>query len=362
MPRLRYLVSLAAASLLLACAQVRPPEGGPIDENPPELDTLASTPNQQRNFRPTVITLAFDEWVVVKDIAKQVLISPPVETFPQIRSTGRGVEVRFDTEEPWKDSTTYSLWFGDAIQDRTEGNPLSGLRYVFSTGPVLDSLSTGGRLLDSRTGEPRAGIMILLHRSSADSAVTKNLPDYFARTDSSGHFRLENLRAGTYHLFGLTEQNGNYRYDLPDEQLAFLSGPIQIPDTSGRIPTLRLNPAVRSFRVLAQDSLSTGALSVATSLPIDSLRALPTPEGVRWQHVADTVLLVWPAPGQRGQQLVLQGDTIDIPAFPPPDSSARTTPPIQFDPLPVISGKPLGLFFSPPLDSLQADLILSQAG
>ena len=133
-----------------------PPEGGEKDTTPPVLRTELSTPDQQTNFRPTEIRLVFDEWIQLKDPLKQVVISPPLKKAPLVTSEGKAVVVQFNADEPWKDSTTYTLQFGKAITDRNEGNVTPDVRYVFSTGPVIDSLSAGGVLLDARSRAPVA--------------------------------------------------------------------------------------------------------------------------------------------------------------------------------------------------------------
>ena len=114
-----------------------PPEGGEKDTTPPVLRTELSTPDQQTNFRPTEIRLVFDEWIQLKDPLKQVVISPPLKKAPLVTSEGKAVVVQFNADEPWKDSTTYTLQFGKAITDRNEGNVTPDVRYVFSTGPVI---------------------------------------------------------------------------------------------------------------------------------------------------------------------------------------------------------------------------------
>ena len=49
-----------------------------------------------------------------------------------------------DIKDTLKPNTTYTISFGNAISDITEGNVLANYRFVFSTGNTIDSLSLNG--------------------------------------------------------------------------------------------------------------------------------------------------------------------------------------------------------------------------
>ena len=65
---------------------------------------------------------------------------------------------------------------------------------------------------------------------SKDSFSFKFLPDYFTKTDASGAFKISNIKKGRFKLFALKDANSNYKYDSPDEKIAFNSS-IFITDT-----------------------------------------------------------------------------------------------------------------------------------
>jgi len=346
-----FLLSL----FLFSCARVLPPEGGPRDEVAPRIVKESSTPDLQTNFRPDRIRLEFDEWIQVRDAIKQVVISPPTKKAPQVLAKGKAVEVVFDADEPWKDSTTYTLFFGKAVSDRSENNVVEDLRFIFATGPQLDSLEAQGQLLDARTRLPLEDILLLLHRSEADSAVTLDLPDYFTRTDKNGRYRFSHLREGSYRLFALEDRNGNYRYDQPEERLGWLDQRIMIGVDSVSLPLLSLPPAVRRSRVLSVDSTSLrGRITYAFNRK-PAEWSFPEQEGVytftRWTQ--DSVLTLWQKPGCPAGWFLAGGDTLYYPAF--RDSLA----PLSDLPRLTRTGKqapedPLALVLRPPMDSLDA--------
>ena len=89
--------------------------------------------------------MEFDEFVQVKNLQQQVVVSPPlnypIEVYPTLRASKK-FQVRFkDTLAP---NTTYSVNFGNALVDFNEGNPYPYLTYIFSTGAAIDSLSLEG--------------------------------------------------------------------------------------------------------------------------------------------------------------------------------------------------------------------------
>lgn len=304
--------------VLTSCARVMPPEGGERDTIPPHLQTEGSTADRQTNFRPVEIRLEFDEWIQMKDVLKEVVISPPVQKMPSVVAEGKSVVVTFDKEEVWKDSTTYTLYFGKAIQDRSEGNAAPDQRFVFSTGPVVDSLTASGRLMNAKTGEPVPDALVILHRDLRDSAITIQLPNHFARTDKEGNYRLDNLRSGTFRVFALLEKSTNYLYDLPDEWIGWLPELIRIDSQHTVIPDLTLSPPFRPFRVINVDSTSLrGSTSWAFNKPPDGVRLLdtiPPLPVLQWQ--SDTLLRIWAPQPMRGFLLVNNRDSLPYSLYP----------------------------------------------
>jgi len=204
-----------------ACANPITPDGGPRDTQPPQVDTALSTPNFQVNFEKQPIELTFDEWVTLTDVFNQVLISPPLEYDPDISLKRKTVTVTFDEREELREAATYSIQFGEAIKDLNEGNPADDLRFVFSTGPVLDSLRVRGILSDARSGEPVEDALFLLYENTADSVVRTERPFYFGKTGPEGRFLIKNVKEGLFKGFALVDQNLNYRYDQQGEVIGF---------------------------------------------------------------------------------------------------------------------------------------------
>jgi hypothetical protein len=219
--------------VLSSCAKISQPSGGPIDKLPPVV--VKSVPvNGVRNFRGDKLEIMFNEYVVLDNINDKFMVSPPMKKKPRVFIKGKGVNVEFD--EKLKDSTTYTFYFLDAIRDLNAGNILQNYQFVFSTGPVIDSLSVTGNVYNSYNLEIPEKTQVIMYRELADSAVVKHLPEYITRVDQTGYFRIDNVRPGTYRLYGLKDGDNSKNYNLPDEEFAFRDSTILVTSEKNYIP------------------------------------------------------------------------------------------------------------------------------
>ena len=160
--RFPILLTIFIALLLWQCARRGSPTGGPKDTTAPVL--LQSVPRSgAMKFHGKKIRLQFDEFVVTKDVRKQLIISPPMKTFPTISPTSASKWLEINIIDTLKPNTTYVLNFGNSIQDYNEGNPLPDFKYVFSTGDALDSLWYEGDIADAIAPKPDNFVTVMLY-------------------------------------------------------------------------------------------------------------------------------------------------------------------------------------------------------
>src|SRR5690554_4954181 len=242
--------------IIHSCANMASPTGGAYDVTPPvvkrstpEFNALQSTPSR--------IEIEFDENIKIKTPSEKVLITPPQQSLPVIRSVGKKAIVELSDE--LLPNTTYTIDFTDAIVDNNEENPLENFVFSFSTGDQLDTLSVSGKVITAQELEPVTGIYVGIH-SNFDDTVFTNVPfERISRTDSRGNFTIRGLAPGRYKVYALADLNRDYKYDSPQEAVAFLDS-IIIPSTM---------PAVR------QDTLFVDSLTVDTIMTIHYTRFLP---------------------------------------------------------------------------------------
>ncbi len=212
------------AFLAFSCAQEAMPVGGKKDVTPPMV-LEAVPPNGSPGFTGNKFELKFSEFVVLDKINEQLLISPTVKEKPDFHLKGKKLIVKF--KEKLKPNTTYSVYFGDAIKDLTEGNPLHSFSYIFSTGDHVDSLSLKGKVMNAFDLQTADGVMVMLYRRGNDTIPFDSLPlrvppYYLSKTDKNGNFQFNGLANDDYLVFALKDLNSNYYYDQPSEEIAFL--------------------------------------------------------------------------------------------------------------------------------------------
>lgn len=205
-------------TLFFSCANRVNPTGGEKDILPPKAKKF-SPENFSVQFRSAEIVITFDEYIQLKELQKQLIVSPLMDPSPEVTVRKKNLVIKIsDTLQP---NTTYTLNFGKAIADIREGNPAENFQYVFSTGSHLDSLFISGKVMIAENHKTEKDILVMLYRSVEDSAPSKQLPDYFSRTAEDGTFRITNIGRGPYKIFALKDGNNNYLWDRTGETIAF---------------------------------------------------------------------------------------------------------------------------------------------
>lgn len=216
-PILLAIISLFSL-LVLSCAQISAPTGGKKDDKPPEM-LIATPTNYSLNFHQKQIQIIFNEWIQPLQNAKnQIIVSPAIVPFPKIEAARNVLSIKL--KDSLQANTTYSFFFGDNIKDNNEGNTLRDFKYVFSTGNFLDSLRVKGNVSTDLDKIPD-NTYLLLYQEKEDSFFTRKAPFYISKIDGNGNFDLENVKAGDYRIYALSDKNGNYYFDLPNEAIGF---------------------------------------------------------------------------------------------------------------------------------------------
>ena len=242
--------------LLNSCANMASPTGGLYDETPPRL--IRSNPkNNALNVSRNIVEIEFDENIKVEKPTEKVIITPPQINMPVIKAVGKKAVVEFNDE--LLPNTTYTIDFTDAIVDNNEGNPLENFSLSFSTGDQLDTLAVSGKVLSAENLEPAQGIYVGMHTNFDDTAFVKTPIERISRTDSRGRFTVRGLAPGRYKIFALDDKNRDYKYDNPQEAIAFLDS-IVVPSSM---------PAVR------QDTVFKDSLTIDSIITVNYTRFLP---------------------------------------------------------------------------------------
>ena len=221
--------------ILQSCARKGTPGGGPKDEDAPIM-VVAKPAYESINFKGNSIRIYFDEYIVLKDLNKKLIISPPFKNPALITPQGTPSKyINIKILDTLKENTTYTFNFGDAIQDNNENNKLENFKYVFSTGNFIDSLTLKGSVIDVLAKKKEKNYNVLLYKIDStynDSIIYKRKPDYVTKTLDSVNFNFSNISEGKYRVFALEEETSNYLFNSKTDRIGFYDKEITLPKDS----------------------------------------------------------------------------------------------------------------------------------
>jgi len=287
-PELKKIQSLFLIVLVLSfsqCAKKGRPDGGPKDEDAP-LFVTANPPYETINFDKNEINIYFNEYIKLKDLNKQLIISPPLnpENPPLISPQGSPSKyIKIQILDTLLENSTYIFDFGNSVQDNNEANTLERFKYVFSTGAYIDSLTLSGSVKNSFKSESVENIKLLLYRLDSaytDSAVYNRKPDYVTSTLDSSNYEFSNLRKGNYLLVALNDAGSDYVFNPKTDEIGFLKDTIWLPrdsiiKTELSIFKEELPYTFRRGKEIRKGQLIFGYQGKPSNIKIENLSAVP---------------------------------------------------------------------------------------
>ena len=287
-PELKKIQSLFLIVLVLSfsqCAKKGRPDGGPKDEDAP-LFVTANPPYETINFDKNEINIYFNEYIKLKDLSKQLIISPPLnpENPPLISPQGSPSKyINIQILDTLLENSTYIFDFGNSVQDNNEANTLERFKYVFSTGAYIDSLTLAGNVKNSFKSESVENIKLLLYRLDSaytDSAVYNRKPDYVTSTLDSSNYEFSNLRKGNYLLVALNDARSDYVFNPKTDEIGFFKDTISLPRDSIIKSELsifkeELPYIFRRGKEIRKGQLIFGYQGKPSNLKIENLSAVP---------------------------------------------------------------------------------------
>lgn len=276
------LVVIIVALSLTDCAKKGSISGGWKDTIPP-VPLRYFPENYSTQFQGNEIRINFDEYIRLKDLPKQLVISPPLKYPPQITPMNVSKQLRIIFSDTLKENTTYTLNFGNSIVDNNEDNPLPYFKYAFSTGAYIDSLTVSGTVADARWVEPDENIVVMLYEVNetyTDSLIYLQKPLYLTTTLADPkNFTIENIKPGTYQLVALKSKNDTYLYQPMNDKIGFVKDFIRVPaDTTYQVTLFKELPSYQLERAGAPNAqhIQWGYHGKIENLSVEVLDPLPT--------------------------------------------------------------------------------------
>ncbi|HBR11579.1 MAG TPA: hypothetical protein DD740_05085 [Chryseobacterium sp.] len=242
-----FLLWLFALSVLVSCARVGSPVGGNKDTIPPKMigsnidTTRINVPRDIKELR-----IDFDEYITLKDVSKNLIISPPIKYSKIIPSSTGNKYLQIQWKDTLQANTTYNFNFGNSVVDLNEGNALPYFNFAFSTGSKIDDLYISGTVADALGNEKNSegkekNLVVGLYQVK-DTMDYRQKPYYITKADPDGYFELNYLTPGKYRIIGFDDENSNSIYDTGKESVAFQKTPIAL-DSSISGVKLRIYPS-----------------------------------------------------------------------------------------------------------------------
>jgi hypothetical protein len=354
--------------LSMSCAQMGAPSGGEVDRSPPEIISISPAlgATDVSVEAGGTIEVLFDEYVNVRGLGSQLLISPPLSKPIEWRM--RGKAVTFTWLEPLIDNVTYVFQFGDAVIDLHEGNPTDDFIHAFSTGADLDTLSLSGAVVDAFSGSAMTKVRIFLFDSEATvDSIEKGLkPQFMGTTDEQGLFTIRYLPVGNYRVMAVDDQDRNYQWTT-GESLAIYEDIIGVTgdDTLKSNMRMQVTPmsVVKYFVHSERDSLGLVQIEMSQKFtPSDTIDVggqMSHSEGVNmwaWGDQIENESVVWPGIDTLVVSEIKMEDAVRFEATQGPGGKIATTNKVKIQFTRPIEGTVDRLFVLTDMDSSEVQI------
>jgi len=261
----QFLLWLFASLVLVSCARVGSPVGGDKDSIAPKM--IGSNIDSSRVNVPRTtkeLRIDFDEYIQLKDISKNLIISPPIKYSKIIPSSTGNKYLEIQWKDTLQANTTYNFNFGNSVVDLNESNVLPYFNFAFSTGEKLDDLYISGTIVDAlgseKSAEGKENNLVVGLYQVKDTMNYRQKPYYISKADIDGYFELNYLTPGKYKIVGFNDENSNSIYDIGKENVAFQKDEI---DLKASISGLKLKsyPSKKAVRY-KEMAISTGGVTM----------------------------------------------------------------------------------------------------
>ena len=222
---MRFVFIILSLGIFISCAQVTPLTGGYKDTIPPDL--ISSIPiNRSTKQESKLFEFIFTEPIDASKLNENLIISPFFEGKKEIKYKKNILTLSFDTT--FNKNTTYILNFADGVLDVTEGNAAVDLKYIFSTGAVIDSSYITGFVFDPLNNSiPEKSLVCLFPKEDSLGLFTKK-PMYFSFTNENGFFKIENVKEGYYRLYAYLDDNKNFTAEYKSEKFGIIKREVKV--------------------------------------------------------------------------------------------------------------------------------------
>ncbi|MCX8057716.1 MAG: Ig-like domain-containing protein [Ignavibacteria bacterium] len=225
--KINLITIITLSFLFVSCANQLPPDGGPVDRNPPTV--IRTYPESgTTNFDKQYVEFEFNEYINKTNVSNSIFISPYLEDEPELKWSGKKLRILFP--QKLKENKTYVVTLGTDITD-LRGNKLSeSVTLRFSTGNKIDDGVISGKVFDEKPD----GVMIFFYLIDSLGQVIKYdsiRPDFVCQTSRDGSFYLTGLPKGIFRIIAVRDQMKNLLFDINEDEIGFPFRDYELNDT-----------------------------------------------------------------------------------------------------------------------------------
>jgi len=242
--------------LIIGCAKISAPPGGPADETGPEI--VSTTPaNGAVSIAPVnEIIIGLSEKIDRNSLEGTIFISPRFEGDLEYDLDGQNLIV--ELPDSMKDNTTYIVNVGSQLEDLRRNEMNESYTFAFSTGKEISQ----GKIIGSvmKNGRPKAGASVALYEFAQPDSSTifdSLFPPYLTQTGEDGNYTLEYLPEGEYFILAFEDTRYKHQFNYPREAFG-------IPDRKVIVSPDR-PPVSINFSLQKKDTAAIEILSVAAT-------------------------------------------------------------------------------------------------
>lgn len=186
--------------LLMGCAAVAPPPGGPVDKTSPSLVSVEPLSGTTHISGGLSVLLVFSERLDETSLDNGINLLPVMKTSVDLKIKKEMVTVKLP--EDLASNQTYILTLTRDILDEHRNRLDRVYQLAFSTGDKISEGMISGRVY----GSPEKSSLVYLYQISEEivDSLFLRQPDYVTETDDEGHYSFSYLDPGEYLVIAFT--------------------------------------------------------------------------------------------------------------------------------------------------------------
>lgn len=228
--------------LACACANQRPPPGGPPDRTPPRVVHVTPAPDSVGVGTDARIRIGFSESMNRRSVTRAIFISPRFSTDPDFRWRGRELEIR--PRDGLREGRTYVVSVGAGSSDESRNRMAASYSFAFSTGDRLSGGEIHGSVHPNAGKRGQVYVWAYDLTDEGDPDPAADSPAYVTQPGADGTYRFVRLGAGRYRVFAFQDGDRDQAYRF-GEPLAVPPGDVPLGPGDARVKLSVLKMAAR---------------------------------------------------------------------------------------------------------------------